>query len=237
MHKLTAFVLVALFSKKCLAQEAFADTLHYQESIQVAINSYHQFLSGGAGLYNGMEHTGYFGKYEGFAYFKTDAWQDATIEYNGVVYEHVSAKYDLVKDQVIVKHPTGLAFGLYSPRVTYFILGGDRFINLPGGSDKTLPETGFYQQLRTGKLTALAKRKKWIEEEIDQLELKKKFVPVNKYFLVKEAVYYSPRKEVSLLALMDKRKTEAKHALRKAKIRFRRAPEQAILTIVDFYNQ
>lgn len=237
MHKLTAVILITLFNKISLAQEAFADTLPSQQGIQAAINTYHQFINEGAGIYNGVEHPGYFGNYEGFAYYKVDGWQNATIQYDGVVYEHVPAKYDLVKDLVVIKHQTGLSFELYSPRVTYFIISGDRFVYLKEGGNQTMPGTGFYQQLRTGTISVLAKRRKLIVEEIDQLQVRKRVDSLNRYYLVKDGVYYNPRKLKALLTLMDEHRTDARQALRKAKIRFRRTPELAILTAVDIYNQ
>jgi hypothetical protein len=237
MHKLTAFAFAALFATSGLAQEASPDTSHNQQEIQAAISSYFQFINEGTGLYNGVEHKPYFYKIEGFAYYKTNEWQNATIEYNGVLYTNIPAKYDLVKDQVIVKHPTGLLFSLFSSRVTYFTLGDDRFIYIPEGVNKLMPVPGFYQQLRRGKLTILAKRSKLIEESIEQQEVKRWFTDVNKYYVVKDGVFYSPRKEASLLTLLGEHRTEAKQAFRKAKIRFRKAPEQAILIIADYYNK
>jgi hypothetical protein len=237
MCKLTAIVFAVLCSTCILAQQAANDTARYGQSMQDAISSYFRFINDGSGIYNGVEHPPYFYKIEGIAYYKVDEWQKATIEYNGLLYTDVPAKYDQVKDQVIVKHPTGLSLGLFSPRVTYFILNGEKFIYIPGHGNNQIPAPGFYHQLRTGTFTALAKRRKWIEEKIEDHEIKRRIAFENRYYLVKEGVYYGLRKEKSLLALMGERRTEVRQALRKAKARFRKDPEKAVLTALDQYNK
>ena len=99
-----------------------------------------------------------------------------------------------------------------------------------------MPAPGFYHQLRTGTLTALVRRRKIIEEKIEDQEIKRRIVALYTYYVVKEGVYYNVRKEKSLLALVGERRTEVRQALRKAKIRFRKDPEKAILAAVDYYN-
>jgi hypothetical protein len=238
MHKLSAFALAVLLGKGALAQVASADTAAYQQAVQAAVASYHQTINHQAELYNGIEHVRYLPTIEGIPYYLADEWKPGTIEYNGVVYRDVPMKYDMVKDQVIVKHPNGYsAFSLFSPRVAYFVVGGDRFVYIPEGSDKTLPPPGFYQELRTGALSVLAKRSKWIDEQVLSGKLEQKFLPRNKYYVLKDGKYTSPRNEADLLALLGERKKDAKQALQRAGIKFRKAPELAILTVADYYNK
>jgi hypothetical protein len=236
MHKLSALALTLLVGQGAFAQPAAPDTAAYQQAVQAAVASYHQTMNSAADLYNGVEHMRYQPSIEGIPYYLADEWQNGTVEYNGIVYRDVPIKYDQVKDQVVVKHPNGFSsFSLFSPRVKYFTLGDATFVYIPEGN-KTAPAPGFYQQLRSGVLTVLAKRSKWINEQIEYGKMEWKFETVNKYYVLKDGVYYSPKNESTLLALTGERKREAKQALQKAGIRFKKAPERAIVAVADYYN-
>ena len=238
MHKLSAFALAVLLGKGALSQVASADTATYQQAVQAAVASYHQTITNQAELYNGVEHVRYLPTIEGIPYYQADEWKPGTIEYNGVVYRDVPMKYDMVKDQVIVKHTNGFsAFSLYSPRVTYFDMGGDRFVYIPAGSDKTLPPAGFYQQVRSGPLTVLVKRTKWIDEQVQSGKLELKFLSANRYYVRKDGAYHNLRREADLMELLGERRKEAKQTLQRAGIRYKKNPELAILTIADYYNK
>lgn len=238
MYKLTALALFGLLAKQSLAQSAPSDTAVYRQGVQAAMSTYYESIGVQAPLYNGVEHMRYLPTIAGIPYYKVDEWQNGTIEYGGVVYSNVPLKYDMVKDQVVVKHPNGFSsFQLFSPRVSYFILGDERFVYVPAGGDTSVLAPGFYQQLRTGPVTVLARRTKWIEEKIVDAKLERKFLSRNTYYLLKDGVYHSPRKEAHLLALAGNRRQEARQALRQAGTRFRKAPEQAILIVADYINQ
>ena len=238
MHKLSALAFAVLLGKGAMAQGAAADTALYQQAIQAAIATYHQTINTQAELYNGVEHMRYMPNIEGIPYYGADEWKSGTIEYNGIVYRDVPLKYDMVKDQVVVRHPNGFSsLELYSPRVGYFTHGDDSFVYIPEGGDKSTPAPGFYQQLSVGPLTALAKRSKGIAEEIVYGQMERRFEASNKYYLLKDGKYYSPRNENDLLSLTGERKREAKQALQKASIRFKKAPELAIVTVAEYYNQ
>lgn len=238
MHKLTALALLGLLAKQSLAQSAPADTVVYRQGVRAAMTSYYESIGVQAPLYNGVEHMRYLPTIEGIPYYKEDEWKNGTIEYGGVVYSNVPMKYDMVKDQVVVKHPNGFSsFQLFSPRVSYFVLGNERFVYVPAGRDTSVLAPGFYQQLHTGPVTVLARRTKWIEEQIVDAKLERKFRNRTSYYLLKDEMVYSPRKEAHLLALADSRRQEARQALRQAGIRFKKAPEQAILIVADYINQ
>lgn len=238
MHKLTAFVLVGLLCKQALAQSTPSDSAAYRQGVQAAVASYYQVIGVQAALYNGVEHVRYRPSIEGIPYFKADEWQNGTIEYGGVVYPNLPIKYELVKDQVVVKHPNGYSsFLLYSPRVSWFTMGGDRFAYLPTDGDSSVLKPGFYRQLRTGPVTVLARYTKWIDEHALSGRAEWEFRNRNSYYILKDGVYHSLRRESQLLALAGKRRSEARQALRKENIHFKKAPEQAMLIVADYINQ
>lgn len=235
MQKLTALAFAALLAKASLAQTPVADTALYREGVAAAVASYHQTMGTQASLYNGVEHMRYLPSIEGLPYYMVDNWQSATIKYGDVVYRDVPVRYDLVKDGLIVNHPNGFrSFYLYSPRVEYFTIGSSTFVYL-NDSAKGAPAPGFYQVLARGPMTVLARRSKRIEERLqDRIQ---HFVTTDRYYVLKDGVYYSPRKESELLELLGERRKEARQLLKQRGIRYRKFPEQAILTVAEFYNQ
>lgn len=236
MQKLTALALAALWGKALLAQASVADTALYREGVAAAVATYHQALGAQAPLYNGVEHMRYPPSIEGLPYYLVDNWQNATIKYDDVVYRDVPVRYDLVKDAVIVGHPNGFqSFYLFSPRVEHFAIGGSTFVYLAKDSAKGAPAPGFYQVLTRGPMTVLARRSRRIEERLqDRLQ---HFVTTDRYYVLKDGVYYSPRKEGELLELAGERRKEARQLLKQRGIRYRKFPEQAILAVAGFYNQ
>lgn len=235
MQKLTALALAALLAEAAPAQTLVADTALYREGVAAAVASYHQALGTQAPLYNGVEHMRYLPSIEGLPYYGIDEWQMATIKYSDVVYRDVPVRYDLVKDALVVNHPNGFqSFYLYSPRVEYFTLGGSSFVYLKD-SARTAPAPGFYQVLARGPVTVLARRSRRIDERLT--DRKQYFENTDRFYVLKEGAYYTPRKESELLELMGERRKEARQLLKQRGIRFRKLPEQAILTVAEFYNQ
>lgn len=236
MQKLTALALVALLGKCSLAQGVATDTALYRQGVEAAVASYHQVMGVQAGLYNGVEHMRYLPTIEGIPYYGVDEWQSATIKYGDVVYREVPVRYDLVKDKVIVGHPNGFqSFYLYTPRVEYFTLGGSTFVYLAKDSARGAPAPGFYQVLARGPLTVLARRSRKIDDYL--MDRRQYFANTDRFYILKEGVYYTPRNEGDLLELAGARRKEARQLLKQQKIRFKKLPEQAILTVAGLYNQ
>lgn len=235
MYRLTALVLFVAVGKGSFAQNASPDTAGYRQGVEAAVATYHQALGTQAELYNGPEHVRYLPTIEGIPYYQVDEWQKAAVEYRGVLYRDVPVRYDLVTDKVIVGHPNGYqAFSLFSPRVASFTLGGSYFIYLPADSAKGAPPAGFYQVLARGAVTVLARRSKRIEEKLQERTLH--FVTADRYYMLRDGRYYSPRNQRELLELAGEHKREARQALHQQHLRYRKHPEEAIMTVARLYN-
>lgn len=235
MHKLTALAFFTLLGKCSLAQDLMADTA-LRPGVEAAVASYHQAMGLQAELYNGVEHLRYQPSIEGVPYFGIDEWQSATIKYGGVLYRDVPVRFDMVMDKLVVGHPNGFqSFYLFSPRVEYFAIGGNNFINLAKDSVKGAPAPGFYQVLARGPMTVLVRRSRRISERLSDRKLY--FENTDRFYVLKEGVYHQVRNESDLLEVAGERRKEARQRLKQQNIRFKKFPEQAILTVAEFYNQ
>src|SRR6266404_950000 len=83
-------------------------------------------------IYNGINHEGYPSSIEGHAYFQSPDWQKGSVVYDRILYENIVMKYDLLKDQLIVrsKDRGGMFIGLFSPRVEEFSFSTFKFIRI-----------------------------------------------------------------------------------------------------------
>jgi len=218
------------------AQDTAAETHFTQTAIDSAVASYHQFTGKRSRLLNGLEYTGYT-KIEGHAYFLDDQWQTGSVVYDGLVYNNIPMQYDLLKDFVVVLHPDGYpAFRLFNEKVTEFTLARHRFIRIVRDSLSLSPlATGYYDELYNGKLLVLAKRTKLIDERVSD-KLDRMFIAKNYYYIRKDGVFYSVKSYKDLLTILKDRSKEIRQYLRKNKIKYRKAKENAIVKAAAYYD-
>ena len=145
--------------------------------------------------------------------------------------------YDLLKDQVVVQHSNGFSkVGLVSEKVKEFTLLNHHFIRLEGDSLSGSPIiAGFYDELYTGKLSVLAKRIKFIDEQIKDV-LEREFLQHNYFFIKKEGMYYAVKNYKGLLSVLKDKGQDVKQYLRKNRIKFRKGPENAIVNATAYYD-
>jgi hypothetical protein len=198
---------------------------------------YNPFIHKQSRLYNGIEHLGYSLRIKGHAYFLHKELNTGSLVYDELEFANVPMLYDLLKDQVIVQHSNGFSkVGLVSEKVKEFTLLNHHFIRLEGDSLSSSPIiTGFYDELYTGKLTVLAKRIKFIDEQIKD-ELEREFLQHNYFFIKKEGVYYTIKNYKGLLSVLKDKAPAVKQYLRKNRIKFRKGPENAIVKATAYYD-
>src|SRR4030095_15092923 len=128
---------------------------------------------------------------EGTPYWIKD-WQKGNIVFEGIFYENVIMKYDLVKDKVIVMSAEQgrVPLELLSQRVREFYFLGLKFMYLDKNSFVSLKK-GFYQELTGGSMIALCKTEKMMDERIVGTTIERKFVQTNKYFIISNDKLYT----------------------------------------------
>lgn len=187
-------------------------------------------------IFNGRQHYVYSSLIEGNAYYPYDEWREGTVVYDGIAYNNILIKYDILKDEVIISSSESRIFiALFTPRVKEFSFFGFKFINLKKGNKLLLPE-GFYQVLAEGQATVLAKATKTIKEEIINNELNRKFEQETRYYIVKGDKYHYIRNKESLLGSLQEKRKAVQDFISKRKLRYRRQREETIVAAAKFYN-
>ena len=148
-------------------------------------------------------------------------------------------KYDLVTDQLIVtpNYDGGLFMALFSPRVKEFTFGGNRFVRLTRELTDGDLSDGFYQVLTSGKVTAIARTQKFIEEKVDITGISRWFEMKTRYYMLKDGKYKMIRSKNDLTGLLKEHRREVNQALSNLKLKYRKNAQQNIIAATDAYNQ
>ncbi|MEI9806709.1 MAG: hypothetical protein WDO16_01845 [Bacteroidota bacterium] len=144
--------------------------------------------------------------------------------------------YDVVRDEVIVQHPTRMPVVPYVVNVNGFSFSDHVFVRMDKTTTPSL-KTGFYEQITRGDITILIKREKVIEEKINGIQLERKFIKRDKYYIVKDSVYYPVGSEKDILKVLKDSRNEIRQHLADSNIRFKTDPDAAIIEAVEYYNQ
>jgi hypothetical protein len=187
-------------------------------------------------IYNGREHLGYAASIEGIAYYQTKEWQPGTIVYRDVFYPEVFLKYDLVQNEVIIRHFNGgMGITLFTPRIKEFSLAGKKFIHFTGSKNSNLPP-GLYEELEKGTISLYVNRSKSIFESTSGLQIERKFIESNTYYALKDGIWYKIRKDGTLFDLVRDKKNEIKNDLKKKGLKYKKNQEATLKEIVSYYN-
>lgn len=198
---------------------------------------YDQPVNSQSRLYNGTEHYGYSYRIKGFAYFLEPGPQIGNIVYDELEYTQVPIWYDLVKDEVIVRHVNKYTrIALVSQKVKSFSISGHHFIRLEIDSLSGAPlATGFYEALYTGKTQVLARHVKTIREVIKD-EVERDFESHDWYYIKKDNSYRNVKNLKSLLSVFGEQSKDIKQYLRKNGIRYKNDPANTIVKAAAYYD-
>ncbi len=234
MRKLTAIFIFLPFAQ---VNGQPADTLlndgHFlQDSLVSIFYSRQDSLT----LYNGRQFYGYSLSIEGSAFYQSTEWKTGSVFYDGNLYHNVEMMYDLYRDELIVKHPVGIPLLLFRERVKEFTLAGQTFEYLE--SDPThVISNGFYHRIAKGRAVVYVKRKKNLEEKINGLQVDRKFVSSDHFYVMIDGKYHPVKKQQELLSLFKDKRAEIYQFKDRMNMKYKTNPEQFILTLVNYYNQ
>lgn len=186
-------------------------------------------------VFNGMEHTGYPLAEEGMPYYLTQDWQKGTMVFRDQPYTDIFLKYDLIKDELILRHYNGFTgIILFTPRISSFTLLDKKFVNLPASQGFA---GGIYEELSTGSISLYAKRTKLVAENLTAAGIERRISQRNHYLLFKDGVFHQVRNEGDVMDLVKDKKSEVKAHLRGKGIKYRRDREHFLITVLSYYNQ
>jgi hypothetical protein len=236
MRKLTVIFFFFPFTAS-LAQSVDAPANNFSTRQDSLLNTYYS-LRDSMSLYNGRQFYGYPASIEGFAFFGSNDMAYGSVLYNNVWYHRIGLFYDIYKDELIVRHPPPFEVNviLYGENISQFILDGQTFVYVARDKNNVM-DNGFYQQLTAGNATILVKRKKLLEEKINGVTLDVRFITKNHFFILKDGVYHSIKREDDLMSVLKDRRQELYQYKSSMHLRYKSNPELFIMSITNYYNQ
>ncbi|SOD79968.1 hypothetical protein SAMN06269250_1167 [Spirosoma fluviale] len=231
-----------LFLIGCLTSRATGQTLKPDSSFQQlarnqAVRAYEQDLREQAHVYEGNEYIAHDHRIKIHPFFGVDSLLSCTIVYRGAQYSDIKMLYDVVRDQLAIQPPGG-GFRL-RPRNDYvasFIMGQHQFIRIVGDSAAGVP-TGFYEILHNGRIKALARRVKVIHEDISSGKFQADYLVKDRFFVVKDGVYYEVKSKRSLLQVFPEQAKVLRKFMRSNSLKFNdEKREEAISQVTNRYE-
>jgi len=209
--------------------------------VRNAATVYFKSLDEQAGIYRGVEYTGYpFRVRSGHQYFESADISNGSVFYDGILYEGVPMRYDIVKNEVVVLYPDNVSgISLHNQKIKHFNIYNHHFIHI--GKEDMISDAippGFYDRVYEGEIELLVSRSKGTLKEATSAG---NFITVlkqkNIFFLRKQKNYFQVESIGSVLKVLGINQKEILDELKKNKIKFRKDPEKAIVHMLRFNDQ
>jgi len=224
----------ALLSENKVALKGSSDV---PKEIAYPVSLYKEATIISQNLYNGRLYYVYDSRQDEHQFFGDRKWQKGVVFYDGQRFDSIPMIYDIVRDELVIKHFNGDHLLLQSEKVDYFLKDNHTFQRMESGKDiNPQMRTGFYDVLYGGKTKALARRAKQRQEKIVEKRIISLFPEKDFYYIKKGDRYFSVRSKRSVLGLFPDKKKELKKALRDDNIKFKNMRDIAIAKVVVTYD-
>ena len=229
-EKLIIFVLL-LSSEMVWAQEKGFARIPPTDAIQ-------NYLSGTkehAALFSGKIESPFDNRqFINHAFLGTDQYVKGTLCYNGVVYQDIFMRLDLYRDELTVySSDKPYHVVLEKEKFNYAVLNGVTIITSIHGLDagekyRVLIDDGIYPFVKKYRVS--------IKDELSTIELKRRFLLQEHYFIYVGEIAYPVKNKNSLLKLFPDRKKELNEYAKQHRLDFRAHFEQSVSALVNHYE-
>ncbi len=237
-NRIVVFIALSLsLATRTFGQPGLPDSL--QPAAKNAADIYYKAIGENNHLYNGSEYVAFPYTAEKNPFFKSVIVANGSINYDGTLYNEVPLVYDIFRDEVITnRYKENYRIKLVNEKIGYFFLSGHEFIRIVKDSNNsTVPETGFYDRLYNGKVTALSRRVKKMGDTVTSSGTVTHYFEADQYFIKKEGIYYPVHNKKTTLSVFRDRKKDVQKLLRKNKIKFKQDHEAWIVKAAEYYDQ
>jgi hypothetical protein len=214
------------------------DTAFLQTAIQNTIQFYQKTIGAQAKLYNGSRYKQPINSEEQHPYFISDDWIMGDVFYDGEIFQNVPLMYDLYNDKLVTEHySSGNALQLIDEKLHSFEIAGHHFEKIDNQSvGGSLPRSDYYDILYPGTTKVIARRQKFLREQIVSNEIETSYDEKVRYYIFKNGVYFLVNKKGSVLKLLGDKKQPLKKFLKSKQIYFSKDKELALQSMSRFYD-
>jgi hypothetical protein len=218
--------------------QAGQDTAFLASAVKKTIGRYQNGIGAQARLYNGSKYAEPEHTFEEHPYFLSIDWLTGDVVYDSESFENVPLMLDLNSGQLITEHySNGQSIQLVQEKVHTFRIAGHLFENIQNDSvGNTLPGSGYYEILYSGKTSVVVKRQKLLHEEIENAAIEITFEERNRYYVFTDSVFNQIKSKASLIKLLRDKKQQIKKFLRQKKLRMSDNREAVYKSVAEYYD-
>ncbi len=215
-----------------------SDTSFVALAKQYARGLHEAALGTQARLYNGSRYVDPVFNDEEHPFFLSEDWLTGSVVYDGEEFIDVPLMFDMMNQALVAEHrPSGHAIRLIDEKLTQFSINGRKFERIEIASvQNSLPASGPYEVLYDGPSKLLARRVKFRRDNIEAHQVVVSYELRERYFILRNGVYFPVRKKSSLLRVLSDKKQQLKHFLKQQGLRFSSERERALIAAAEFYD-
>jgi hypothetical protein len=240
MNKLITIVFIILGNTTITyAQNSNKDSLFLRKAIQNTIQVYYDNIGEQAAKYSGSQYPGYIVSFaDGHPYFKVNALNKGTINYDGVLFTDVALLYDEVADCVVLQDSTH-RIQLVNEKLKTFSILDDHFERIEKKeNNKSNMSTGFYQLLAAGKVNLYKREAKHLLEKYsNNNELTILFEIATSYYIKKEGQFFEITNKKSLFNVLGDYSKDLVQFAKKEQLSFSNDKDLMLISVVNHYNK
>ena len=214
----------------------FAQNIERQQLIDKSAVEYLQKIEKQSLLYNGNDQVNY-PRTSNHPYLKSEQYVKARLSYHNVIYPDVFLRFDLCRNELIIRTYEFRNVVLFPENVDFVELHGKNIIffshdNLPG-----CPSSGYYNLLYSGKCRILERNSAILTEKTELGKLLRFFDLSTNYYLYKDGVYHQIKNESGLLKILNTYKKELKKFISTNHLQFKRDAEEFLIQTIKEYEK
>jgi hypothetical protein len=192
-----------------------------------------------AALYNGREQTPYSDPthFLNHPYLNTSDFVSGTLCYNGVLYKDIPMRLDLFREELIVRSadkPFNIV--LAYEKLDYAHIGESIILSSYNKTWHNRPPGKYFVLLYKNQYLVLKQYAVSYVERINRLKAEASFKIKERYYICKDETVYPVKNKKTVLSVFPDRKEELGKYIKEHKLNFREQPGQAVVTMVEQYE-
>lgn len=213
-----------------VAQPLTVETASKENGEKEAVRQFEITQAGTHHLYTGAAYLPYTAIGKEHPYFLENKLYIGRVKCDGVWYTGVPLRFDLERSVLAVPYFFGgTPIQLVNEFVDAFEIDNHFFTHIRRGINPEGIVPGFYEVLAEGKVSLFVEHRKILVETVIDLEIKRQFNPLTRYFILKDGVQMTVTNRRFLLKLLQDRRTQLRPLLRQNS-------KATMAEIVSYYN-
>lgn len=222
------------------SQQDQEDSIALENARLYITRLHNSYIDKESGLYNGRQYVVYAHTIsEGTPFLiASNEMDNGSIEYDGILYENVPLRYDILKNMIVTRVPaTNYLVQLNNEKTTAFSIENRHFKKLEKDTAYNTLKAGFYEILYDGKCKAYKKQLKTLGEDLSGSKLRTFIIDATDYYLQKDNRYIVINNRKALLAAFRDKKKDIQSFLKKNKLNFRDDKDGVLAKTAAYYDQ